>query len=130
MERWAPIQPLLDEFQAMLSPSVPRLEVIHANDRAWSMEEYKRLRAKGFPSKCRGVYLIFDEKALLQYVGLATVNFDKRVWSHDNRLERRWTDIICFDDRHICLASALEYFLVTRLNPPFNTTFIGHALEE
>jgi len=98
LTRWATIHPVLDEFQRCLATHVPKFTLVHAVDRHWPDAEYKKLRPRGFPSKLRGVCLIFDDAPRLQYVGLAMVNFDKRVWSHDGVLSRRWTDIITFPD--------------------------------
>lgn len=123
-QRWKMIQPAIDEFQSFLSPEVPPLEIIEANDREWK-EKYEQLRPKGFPSRLRGVYLIFDAEERLQYIGVATVNFDKRVWSHDDYVDRRFTDVISFDDKFIFLAQALEHFLILKLRPPKNKALKG-----
>ena len=54
-------------------------------------------------------------------------HFDKRVWSHQSRLEYRWIDIIPFDEEHYFLAPALEFFLICKLNPLDNRVFRGYA---
>ena len=124
--RWEPIIPLLREFESFLSDKVARLRIVFACDRHWSEDEYKRRRPPGFPSNLRGVYLIFDPAEALRYVGVAMFNYDKRVWSHDAELERRWTDIIPFDDRHLFLALSFEFFLISRLKPPGNKVYRGY----
>src|SRR5439155_12623705 len=55
-------------------------------------------------ARAKGVYLIFaDDYRSLLYVGVATVCFDKRVWTHDvdgrmsNGSMRECTDVIVFD---------------------------------
>jgi hypothetical protein len=126
--RWLSIQPVLDEFQSKLAPSVPSLGLVQAVDRHWSDAEYRSRRPNGFPSGLRGVYLIFDEGPHLQYVGVAMWNFDKRVWAHDGHLERRWIDIVPFPEGHVFLAPALECLMIARLNPPCNTHYRGYSL--
>ena len=128
LERWQPVIPVLREFDSALSKHVPPTSVLAASDGEWSDEEYERLRPKGFPSNLRGVYLLFDSPGELLYVGLAMWCFDKRVWSHDSEMDRRWVDIIPFDDQHIFLAPALEFFLIARLSPPYNKTYKGHTI--
>ncbi len=129
-DRWQAIGPVLEEFRSFLSPKVPESEIIEAADRRWGNGEYKRLRPKGFPSRLRGVYLLFDNDERLQYVGVAMWNYDKRVWSHDRHFERRFIDIIPFDDRRIFLAPALEFFLISKLDPPQNSTYKGYKIAD
>jgi hypothetical protein len=69
----------LRDFQSYLAPHVPTLEFVNATDAWWTEEEYNRLRPPGFPTRMRGVYLLFDENEVLLYVGVAMVSFDKRV---------------------------------------------------
>ena len=128
-ERWrGRVWPVLAEFQTFLSDKVPPLEIVQAVDRTWSDDDYKRLRPDGFPSRLRGVYLIFDPESVLQYVGLAMWSFDNRVWSHDEYVTRRWTDVIPFDDRRIFLAPALEFYMISQLKPPANKQYRDYDL--
>jgi len=81
----------------------------------------------------RGVYLIFDEHEELLYAGVALVNFDNRVWSHDAcfeswDVERRWTDVIELQPEYAFLGLSLEYFLICRLNPRCNTSYKGYEI--
>ena len=124
--RWEPILPILTEFQQYLADYVPTLQIQAAVDRQWSDAEYRARRPDGFPSRLRGVYLIFGPDEQLLYVGLATYDFDSRVWSHDHELDRRWTDIVQLDDQFIFLAPALEFYLISRLKPPHNRVYRGH----
>ncbi len=123
LNRWRPIIPVIAEFQSYISTEVQPLKIIAATDRNWTETEYKRFRPSGFPSRLRGVYLIFDPLGKLLYVGVAILSYDKRVWSHDNNLERRWIDIIPFEDKYVFFALSLEFLLITRLKPPFNKTY-------
>ena len=125
LSRWEPVLEAIAVFRSYLAPNVPPFELIAANDKRWTDEEYGRLRPSGFPARLRGVYLIYDDAEALLYVGMATVCFDKRVWKHGHAA-RRYTDIIVFGDEHLFLAPALEYFLITQLRPPKNTAFRGH----
>jgi hypothetical protein len=126
LSRWDPVLEAIAVFRSYLAPNVPPFELIAPVDRRWTDEEYGRRRPRGFPCRLRGVYLIYDDAEVLLYIGLATDCFDKRVWSHDSRLPRHYTDIIVFGEEHLFLAPALEYFLITRLRPTKNTTFRGH----
>jgi len=120
--RWQSLRHVLEEFQSCLSDRVPRLEVVAANDRQWSEERYQTQRRTGIFGK-QGVYLIYDDAATLQYVGLATYQFDKRIWLYDDVIpSRRWTDVIPLADEWVFLAPALEMFLIKRLQPPQNKT--------
>jgi hypothetical protein len=127
-ERWRDIQPLLDQFADQTAAHVPRPQILLAVDRQWSDEEYKARRPDGFPSRLRGVYLIFDSDEHLLYVGLAMSCFDSRVWDHDDDLDRRWTDIVPFDNEHIFLAPALEFYLIAKLKPPHNKVYSDYDL--
>ena len=120
--RWQSIAPVLDEFQTFLCPGLPRFELVAADDSQWSDDRYKAQRATGVFSR-RGVYLIFDQSEALQYVGVAMYTFQKRIWSHDEWVRRRWTDVIPFPDESYFLARALEFFLIVRLRPPANTQY-------
>ena len=122
MPRWKPIIERLRRFeQDFCSPTMPPLRIVHASDRTWSDAEYRARKPKGFPSNKRGVYLLFDSDERLLYVGVATGCFDQRVWDHDSWSQRRYIDIIIFDDRWLILAPALEFYLIVALNPPDNT---------
>lgn len=126
--RWRAVATVLEEFGTYLSERVPRLQLTAACDKNWSDAEYRRLRPRGFPGKLHGVYLIFDDSERLQYVGLATTCFDKRVWTHDRHVQRRFTDIIPIDDAHMFVAPSLEYSLIVRLKPVGNRAFTTHVL--
>jgi len=126
LPRWQPALDAIDEFRSHFAEHVPPFELVAACDKHWTDEEYRRLRPHGFPRGLRGVYFIFDDAETLQYIGVATGCFDKRVWSHGQWLSRRYTDIIALDDSHIFLAPSLEYFLITRLRPMGNSVFRTH----
>jgi hypothetical protein len=131
--RWARVRAALDEFRAYLAPHVPPFPLIAANDYWWDDEEYYRSRPEGFPTRMRGVYLMFDAADELLYVGVALVNFDKRVWSHDEMfaswgVERRWTDVIVLPPEYAFLGLSLEYFLICRLCPKCNTSYKGYKI--
>ena len=126
LSRWSTLLPLLEKFQTHLASNVPKLEIIAATDKRWSDDDYKQLRPRGFPSNLRGVYLLFGEDETLLYVGLAMWCFDKRVWSHDEWIPRRWTDIISMNDQTIFLAPSLEYWLISHLNPTHNKVYKGY----
>ena len=111
LNHWRPIIPVIAEFQSYLSTEVQPLKIVAANDRNWTDAEYKRFRPSGFPSRLRGVYLIFDSSEKLLYVGVAMFNYDNRVWTHDNNLERRWTDIISFEDKYVFFCFVSGVFL-------------------
>ena len=133
VERWMGVRSALADFQKYLAPHIAPFPLIAANDFWWSDEEYYLRRPDGFPSRLRGVYLIFDDDARLLYVGSALVNFDKRVWSHDTNfkfrdMQRRWTDIIALPDEYAFLGLSLEYFLICRLQPACNTSFSGYEV--
>src|SRR4051812_10751319 len=97
--------------------------------RDWDMLELKKQQRCGavpFPSKIRGVYLLYDWDDSLQYVGVATYSFDKRMWRHDKHFESKGLDrgtieVICFEADTSFLAPALEYYLISRLKPSLNT---------
>jgi hypothetical protein len=133
LPRWNAVRSALEEFRTYLAPHVPIFPLIAANDAQWCDEEYRRLRPKGFPSRMRGVYLIYDENEELIYVGVTLVNFDKRVWSHDAGLRilgirRRWTDIIELPPEYAFLGLSLEHFLICRLSPRCNTSYVGYGI--
>jgi hypothetical protein len=133
LPRWQAVRTVLGEFRSYLAPHVPPFRLVAANDSWWDDEEYRRSRPTGFPSKMRGVYLISDAAGELLYVGVALVNFDKRVWSHDamftaNGVERRWTDVIALEPEYAFLALSLEYFLICRLRPRCNTSYSGYEV--
>jgi hypothetical protein len=123
-KRWSEVKKALSEFGKFLSPSVASDVGIKVEAAAWrkrdNSSEFKYLPPEGFlPSKLCGVYLLFDDKEQLLYVGVARVNFDKRVWTHEE-LHWRCLDIISFKPEHLFLAAALEEFLIDKLNPVRN----------
>lgn len=126
IERWRPVLDSIKHFELLLASAIPPLRITAAVDKNWTDEEYKRLRPEGFPGELRGVYLIYDPAAVLQYVGLAMWSFDTRVWSHDAHMDRRWIDVIAFDDQCWCLAPALEFRLICDLHPPCNKIYRGY----
>ena len=127
------IQNALVEFQTYLSDKVPKLELINAVNKDWSTEEYKQhqktgIVPQGFPSKLKGVYVLFDWNEQFKYIGVATYNYDKRVWTHDKHFEEAemWRgdiDIIPLSDEFSFIAPSLEYYLITRLKPSLNSTY-------
>ncbi len=133
MPRWLQLRTALAEFRYYLAPHTPPFILLAANDFLWDNDEYKRLRPAGFPSRLRGVYLMYDGAGELMYVGVALVNFDKRVWSHDDlfashRAERRWTDVIALEPEYAFLSLSLEFFLISRLRPKYNTSYSGYEV--
>jgi len=129
VDRFVPIQRELERFQRTLcNPSMPPLVVIHATNRQWTDAEYASRKPAGFPGRLRGVYLISDDAEVLQYVGVALWSFDKRVWSHDAMIQRRFIDIVPIADAWLPLALALEFWLIQALAPPGNTTYQGYGL--
>ena len=120
--RWQEISQHLGEFQKILSPSLPRLQIVRGNEKSWSDAEYAKQRSTGIFEKC-GVYLIFDPERRLQYVGVATNRFEDRIWAHDESIARGFTDLIPFEKDWAFLALALECFLIARLAPPGNTKY-------
>ena len=133
LPRWQQLRAALVEFRSHLAPHVAPFKLTAANDSWWDNDEYKRLRPAGFPSRMRGVYLMYDETGELMYVGVALVNYDKRVWSHDAKFEaheaeRRWTDVIEFEPEYAFLALSLEYFLICRLRPKYNHAYSGYEV--
>lgn len=128
--RWSTIIPLLREFEGYLAEDAPRLALVHANDSRWSDEAYRRRRAELKYGSKYGVYLLFEGTEQLRYVGLAMYSFDKRIWSHDGYISRQWTDIIPFEDTWYFLAPALEFFLISRLQPPDNRSYRNDRIGE
>ena len=129
VDRLAPIRRELERFQRTLChPSMPPLAVIPATDRHWTDAEYASRKPAGFPGDLGGVYLIYDDAETLQYVGVALWSFDKRVWSHDAAISRRYIDIVPIVDAWLPLALALEFWLIQALAPPGNTTYQGYGL--
>lgn len=126
--RWDSLRPCIADFHKHLSATCPPLVVIQATDKTWTDEEYKMMRPDGFPSQLRGVYLLYDATGTLNYIGSTFVNFDKRVWTHEPRVPRRWIDIIPLSDDIYFLAPALELFLISKLHPPYNTDGRGYVV--
>jgi hypothetical protein len=127
--RWTSVIPVLEEFQACLSPDLPKFGLTAANDRQWSEDQYQAQCAGGV-FRQRGVYIIFDGDAVLQYIGIAMYRFDDRIWSHDDWIQRRWTDVISLPNHCYFLAPALEFFLIVRLQPPGNTQYKDYRIPE
>ncbi len=125
--RWKPVIPHLQEFQRHLSGRVPELTIVAANDQLWTNEEFENQKKTG-DFKGYGVYLIFGPDESLEYVGLAMNQFDDRIWSHEACVNRRWTDVIPFCHEHYFLAPALEFLLITQLQPPKNTVYKGYTI--
>lgn len=129
MRRWEPIHEHLTRFQRDYGPpTMPPLALVAATDRTWSDAEYRQRKPAGFPGGLRGVYLLFGADEALLYVGVAMWSFDKRVWSHDTWIERRFIDIIPFEERWLPLALSLEFFLIQALSPPSNTVYRGYGI--
>jgi hypothetical protein len=126
-QRWDLITPHLQDFQSHLATHIPQLCIQNATDRQWSDDRYKQQRTTGIFDQC-GVYLLFDDKEALLYVGVAMNKFHDRIWSHDWWIERRFIDVIPFPREYCFFALALEYFLICRLHPPKNSMFQGHAI--
>lgn len=69
-----------------------------------------------------------DAPDALLYVGVAMYTFDYRVWEHEPDIpNRRYIDFIAFPDKYAFLAPALEFFLISRLNPPHNSIYTGYS---
>jgi hypothetical protein len=126
-ERWKPVLPHLLEFQKHLAELVPPLELIAANDHQWTQERYLEQCRTGIFNKY-GVYLIFAPDESLEYVGLAMNRFHDRIWSHDDWVNRRWTDVIPLRHEHYFLGPALEFLLICRLRPPKNKVYKSYTI--
>ena len=129
IERWAKIVPCLSEFQHHLAPHIPILKLEQANDRMWSEQEYREQCRTGIFERY-GVYVIFAPDESLEYVGIAMNRFHNRIWSHDDHLNRRWTDVISLPREYYWLGPALEFFLIVRLQPPKNSVYKAYAIPE
>lgn len=125
--RWEPIIPQLRDFQHHLAPHVPELRIQHANDRRWSQQRYREQCRTGIFDQY-GVYLMFDNNEVLEYVGVAMNSFHDRLWSHDSFVERMLTDVIAIPHEYYFLGVALEFFLICRLHPPKNTIYRGYTI--
>lgn len=123
--RWKAVEDQIQQFRSFLAPSVPSFKVMHAVDRQWSDDEYNNKKPEGFPFNSRGVYLIYGGEGTeeLLYVGSATKNYASRVFMHDEKIERRHIDIIPFEEKYLSLSVALEFFLISRLRPPGNSSY-------
>mgnify|MGYP002623483324 CR=1 FL=1 len=120
--RWREIVPHLDEFQSYLATQVPRLSIEPLNDREWTYARYRQACADGVFDR-PGVYFIFAPDQTLEYIGVATGIFHDRIWSHDEWVNRRWTDGIALNDDYRFLAPSLELFLISRLVTRCNHCF-------
>lgn len=120
MPRWSTVLPCLREFQGWLTPHVPELTIRNVNVFDCTRASYLEKCKNGIFDQ-KGVYLLFDPEAKLQYVGVAMTSFHDRIWSHDDYVKRWWTDVIVFPDNCCFLAPALELLLISRLNPEGNT---------
>jgi hypothetical protein len=126
-DRWKLIAPHLNGFQQHLAAHIPVLRIENATDRLLSDERYRQQCKTGIFNQ-QGVYLIFDDREALQYVGVAMNTFHHRIWTHDAHMERRFIDVIPFPNEFCFLALALEYFLICRLRPPKNAIYQGHEI--
>ena len=126
-QRWDTIIPHLRDFQSHLAAHIPQLRLENATDRQWSDDRYRQQCKTGIFDQC-GVYLLFDDKEALLYVGVAMNTFHDRIWSHDWWIERRFIDVIPFPREYCFFALALEYFLICRLRPPKNSVYQGHTI--
>jgi hypothetical protein len=120
--RWAPIEPMICEFQGLLAPTVPQFKIEQGVDCADSCPTYK----KASPAlKKRGVYLVFDESEWPRYIGMAAErslidrirNYLKSghfapPWKN---VIPRWIDVIPFDWKWVFLAPALELYLIDKV---------------
>ena len=122
MERWQTVQDKLTEFRRSLAPDFPCLEIVEGYDYQWKYgPTYKTaLKTKRY-APC-GVYLHYSESGELLYVGKADW-FYKRMLQHDDILERRYIDLICFPSELSPFVLALEAFLLRELRPRYN--FMG-----
>lgn len=125
--RWGPVLPHLSDFQRHLAARVPLLQIEIGNDGLWAQDQYLQ-QCKTNVFNRYGVYLLFAPDESLQYVGLAMNSFHDRIWSHDEDVDRRWTDLIPIEHEYYCLAPALEFFLICRLRPPKNTIYRGYTI--
>jgi hypothetical protein len=128
--RWSSVISVVREFEAHLAHNAPKLQIVNAIDREWSYEEYRQRKREFRICSGKGVYLIFDVEDRLQYVGLAMNAFDDRIWSHDEYVPRKWTDVIAFPDDWCFIAPALECFLIAKLKPPGNSHYRSLAFGE
>lgn len=129
-DRWNSVFSELRRFERSLHPSTPRLEIHLANDKCWTVAESDAYYRQTGVLKKRGVYLMFDDGGVLEYVGVAMYTFNDRIWKHDHLVTRRWTDVIPFTDRNYYLAPALEFYLIARLHPPANSTYRGYKIDD
>ncbi len=127
MERWRAVESCLEEFQQHLAPHVPKFELRFADDSTWTDERYEEEAKTGVFGEC-GVYLIFNENEALQYIGVAMNGFARRIWMHDEDVDRRYTDLISIPRQFYFLAPALEFFLVCRLRPPKNKVYRNYTI--
>ena len=95
---------------------------------------------KTWPSNEKpGVYVLIDESLYVQYIGKASNNIGARLNSHKtsgllnkdidkNPLHIRYIWTIAVPDESFFEASAIEEYLIRRLNPPLNR--IGKEIAE
>jgi hypothetical protein len=114
------------DFRRYLYPGFPSIDIRIGYDFSWEKALYKAARKDRRFHKC-GVYLIFDAKETLRYIGKAIYIFDKRIWKH-NVPDARYIDLVPFDDRHAHFCLALEHFLICRLKPTYNTQGKGYEI--
>ena len=121
---------VVEGVRGVFAPDAPRLEIVNANDRAWSDDEYRRRKREFKICSGNGVYLLFNAEEQLRYVGAAMNTFDDRIWGHDADVNRHWTDVIPFPTGWYFLAPALEFFLIVKLQPPDNTVYRAYTIGE
>jgi hypothetical protein len=118
--RWAPIEPLICEFQGFLAPTVPQLKIEKGVDYEDSYPTSKT--ASPALTKC-GVYLIFDDNYFesLRYIGMAGPDRSLIDRIRDHRKSKRfsftprWIDVIAVYFPWEFFAPALELYLIDKI---------------
>jgi hypothetical protein len=113
LSRWRLIEEMIREFQTLLSPSIPRLELEEGVD--------CESKVQSSALKKPGVYFIFDATEMLMYVGSASSEqMIQRTRTHLKSKERfqkspRWIDIIPLEWDWFFIAPALELYLIQKI---------------
>jgi hypothetical protein len=107
--RWTLIEPELHRFQSYLIPEARRLRLERDTDVLDGKVQ-------------KGVYLLFDDREQLIYIGFSLDGFGNRFARHRLRFEWKWADFIVFPNELEFFAPALEAFLVNHFRPPLNAS--------
>jgi len=111
--RWTRLPELIEEFQALLAPQVPHLQIQEgASD---------GLATRSPALKKPGVYLLFDETATLKYIGSAVnqplIGRVRTYMGQESRLPfvPKYIDIVPFEWEWCFFAPALELYLIQKI---------------